>query len=135
MLKYLLDTNIIIYTMKNRPRQVKQRFKQHHGRICISAVTLGELVFGAEHSQQVERNLSDIEAMVARLEVLRFDNKAAYHFGQIRAALYKEGRPIGPYDMMIAGQARSSGLILVTNNVKEFKRVPGVIIENWCKSG
>jgi len=88
-------------------------------------------VFGAEHSQQVERNLADIEAMIARLEVLPFDNKAAYHFGQIRAALYSIGRPIGPYDMMIAGQARASGFILVTNNIKEFERVPGLQLENW----
>jgi len=131
MLKYLLDTNIVIYTMKNRPQQVKRYFQQHHGRMGISTVTLGELVFGAEHSQQVERNLADIEAFAARLEVLPFDNKAAYHFGQIRAALYRAGRPIGPYDMMIAGQARASGLKLVTNNVKEFERVPGLLFEDW----
>jgi len=131
MLKYLLDTNIVIYTMKNRPQQVKKRFRQHDGRMGISTVTLGELVFGAEHSQQAERNLADIEAMTARLELLPFDDKAAYHFGQIRAALYRVGRPIGPYDMMIAGQARASGLILVTNNVKKFDRVPGLLIEDW----
>jgi len=131
MLKYMLDTNIIIYIMKNRPKQVKKQFKQHKGQICISSVTLGELVFGAEHSQQVERNLADIESMITRLEVLPFDNKAAYHFGQIRAALYSIGQPIGPYDMMIAGQARAVALILVTNNVKEFERVPGLQIENW----
>ena len=131
MLKYLLDTNIVIYTMKKRPPQVKRHFKQHEGQMCISAVTLGELVFGAEHSQQVERNLADIAAMVARLEVLPFENKAAYHFGQIRAALYSIGQPIGPYDMMIAGQARASGLILVTNNLSEFARVQGLLLENW----
>ncbi len=131
MLKYLLDTNIVIYTMKNRPQQVKKRFEQYQGRMGISTVTLGELVFGAEHSQQVERNLADIEAMVARLEVLPFDTKAAYHFGQIRAALYRIGKPIGPYDMMIAGQALSTGLKLVTNNTKEFERVPGLVVEDW----
>jgi tRNA(fMet)-specific endonuclease VapC len=134
MLKYLLDTNIVIYTMKNRPQQVKRRFEQHDGRMGISSVTLGELVFGAEHSQQVERNLADIEAMAARLEVLPFDNKAAYHFGQIRAALYRTGQPIGPYDMMIAGQARAAGLILATNNVKEFERVPGLLLEDWSEA-
>jgi tRNA(fMet)-specific endonuclease VapC len=132
LLKYLLDTNIVIYTMKNRPQQVKRRFKQHAGRMAISTVTLGELVFGAEHSKQVERNLADIESLVARLEIFPFDDKAAYHFGQIRAALYRLGRPIGPYDMMIAGQARSSGLVLVTNNVKEFEQVSGLVIENWA---
>jgi len=133
MLKYLLDTNIVIYTMKRRPQQVKRRFQQHDGQMCISAVTLGELVFGAEHSQQVEQNLADIEALVARLEVLPFDSKGAHHFGQIRAALYAMGQPIGPYDMMIAGHARAYGLILVTNNVNEFARVPGLLIENWIE--
>ncbi len=131
MLKYMLDTNIIIYTINNRPDHIRALFKRHEEQICISSVTLGELVFGAEHSEQVERNLYDIEAMTARLAVLPYDNKAAYHFGQIRAELYRLGQPIGPYDMMIAAHARSSGLILVTNNEKEFKRVPGLLIENW----
>ncbi len=131
MLKYMLDTNIVIYTMKNRPRQVKKRFQQNDGRMAVSAVTLGELLFGAEHSQEVEKNLADIEALIARLEVLPFESKAAYHFGQIRAALYKAGSPIGAYDMMIAGHARALGLVLVTNNHKEFQRVPGLLLENW----
>ena len=134
MLKYLLDTNIVIYTMKNRPQQMKRRFQKHESEMCISAITLGELVFGAEHSQQVERNLADIEALAARLEVLSLDSKAAYHFGQIRAALYAIGRPIGPYDMLIAGHARSSGLILVTNNIVEFGQVPGLLLENWTEA-
>ena len=99
----------------------------------ISTVTLGELVFGAEHSQQVERNLADIEALTARLEVLPFDDSAAYHFGQIRSELHRRGNPIGPYDMMIAGHARAHGLILVTNNVREFERVPGLRFENWAE--
>ena len=131
MLKYILDTNIVIYTIRNRPEQVRRLFKQHEGQMCISAITMGELVFGAEHSQQVERNLADIEAMIARIEVLPFNNMAAYHFGQIRAQLYSVGQPIGPYDMMIAGHARASGLILVTNNMKEFARIPGLLLENW----
>ena len=131
MLKFMLDTNIIIYIMKNRPKQVKDRFKLHNGQMCISSVTLGELVFGAEHSQQTDRNLADIEEMTARIEVLPFEDKAAYHFGRIRSDLYRMGRPIGPYDMMIAGHARASAMILVTNNGKEFERVPGLQVENW----
>jgi len=131
VLKYLLDTNIVIYTIKNRPDTLREIFNQHDGQMGISAVTWGELVFGAEHSQQPERNLADIEAMAARLDVLPFDEKAAVHFGQLRAELYRRGTPIGPYDMMIAGHARSLGLILVTNNIKEFERVPGLRIENW----
>ena len=134
MLKYMLDTNIVIYAIKNRPQQIRECFKKHQGQMCISTVTLGELIFGAERSQQVERNLADIEAMVARMETLPLDNEAAYHFGQIRNELYRTGQPIGPYDMMIAGHARSSGLILVTNNTKEFERVTGLRLENWVKS-
>ncbi len=135
MLKYMLDTNIVIYAIKNRPQHIRSCFKKHQGQMCISTVTLGELIFGAERSQQVERNLADIEAMVARMEVLPLDNEAAYHFGQIRAELYRIGRPIGPYDMMIAGHAKSSGLILVTNNTKVFERVSGLRLENWVITG
>ena len=134
MLKYLLDTNMVIYTMKNRPEDVRKQFKKHEGQMAVSSVTVGELVFGAEYSQQVERNLADIASFTARLDILPFEGKAAYHFGQIRAELYRAGRPIGPYDMMIAGHARAAGLILVTNNTKEFKRVPGLLIENWVKT-
>lgn len=133
MLKYILDTNIVIYTIKNRPQQVRETFKRHQGQMCISAVTAGELIFGAERSAQPERNLADIEGLTARLEVLPFDAAAATHFGQLRAELYNVGKPIGPYDMMIAGHARSLGLILVTNNTKEFERVPGLRVENWIE--
>ncbi len=134
MLKYMLDTNIIIYTINNRPDHIRTLFKRHEEQICISSVTLGELVFGAEHSEQVERNLADIEAMMARLEVLPYENKAAYQFGRIRADLYRTGQPIGPYDMMIAGHARAAGLILVTNDIREFTRVPGLLLENWVST-
>jgi len=132
MLKYMLDTNMVIYTIKKRPRKVRNIFKQHEGQMCISAVTWGELVFGAERSKQTEHNLADIEAMATRLEVMPVTTEAASHFGQVRAELYRAGRPIGPYDMMIAGHARALGLILVTNNEKEFERVQGLRIENWA---
>lgn len=132
MLKYLLDTNIVTYTIKRRPTQVREAFKRHDGQMCISAVTWGELIYGAERSSQPARNLVDIEAMGARLEILPFTDQAVVHFGQLRAELYRQGRPIGPYDMMIAGHARALGLILVTNNLKEFERVPGLRLENWA---
>jgi len=131
MLKYMLDTNIVIYAIKNRPSKLKALFKQNSDQMCISAVTFGELVYGAEKSEQTERNLADIESMAARLEILPFDTSAATHFGQLRAELAKSGIQIGPYDQMIAGHARSVGLVLVTNNTKEFKRVPGLRIDNW----
>ena len=131
MLKYLLDTNILIYTIKNRPMSVRRAFKKHSGQMAISAVSLGELVYGAEKSTQTERNLNDIDGLVSRLKVLPFDQEAAIQFGQVRAELARAGKPIGPYDQMIAGQARSQGLILVSNNMREFKRVPGLRVENW----
>jgi len=132
MLKYMLDTNIVIYTIKNRPKQVREAFKQHENQMCISAVTFGELIYGAERSAQPERNLADVEGLVARLEVAPFEKHASEHFGQLRAELYRIGKPIGPYDMMIAGHARAMGLILVINNMKEFERVPGLRVENWA---
>ncbi len=131
MLKYMLDTNIVIYTIKNRPSHVREIFKQHEGQMCISSISLGELIYGAERSAQTERNLADINGLIARIEVAAFEGHASEHFGQLRAELYKAGQPIGPYDMMIAGHARSMGLILVTNNTKEFERVPGLRLENW----
>ncbi len=129
----MLDTNIVIYTIKNRPAHVRQLFQQHDGQMCISSVSFGELVYGAERSAQVERNLHDIEGLVARIDVVAFDGRAAQHFGELRAELYQIGKPIGPYDMMIAGHARSLGLTLVTNNMKEFQRVPGLRLENWVE--
>ena len=131
MLKYLLDTNIVIYTIKNRPRRVRERFTRHQGQLAISSVTLMELVYGAEKSSQPERNLRDINGLAARLDVLPYDAAAATHTGQIRAELARQGTPIGPYDQMIAGHARALGLILVSNDAAEFGRVPGLRLENW----
>jgi tRNA(fMet)-specific endonuclease VapC len=131
MLKYMLDTNIVIYTMKNRPQAVREAFQRHYGQMCISSVTYMELVYGAERSSNPERNLNEIEGFAARLEVLPYDNGAAVHTGQVRAELAAKGTPIGPYDQMIAGHARSMGLVVVTNNTKEFSRVDGLRLENW----
>jgi len=133
MIKYMLDTNILIYTIKNRPNKVREAFKEHAEFLAMSTVSLGELVYGAEKSSQSARNLADIEALAARLDVVPFDGEAAIHFGQIRVELEKSGKVIGPYDLMIAGHARSRGLILVTNNLREFKRVPGLRVENWVR--
>jgi tRNA(fMet)-specific endonuclease VapC len=131
MLKYMLDTNIAIYTIKSRPPEVRKAFKAHDGQMCISTVTLMELVYGAEASAAVDRNLRVIEGFAARLEVLPFDTDAAAHTGQLRAELKKAGRPIGPYDEMVAGHARAKGLVVVTNNMKQFENVPGLRLQNW----
>jgi len=131
MLKYMLDTNIAIYIVKNRPEVVLDIFNTRSGQACLSSVSLMELIYGAEKSESPARNLRVIEGFSARLEVLPYDENAAIHTGQIRAELAKRGKPIGPYDQMIAGHARSKGLILVTNNTKEFKRVSGLRLDNW----
>lgn len=134
MLKFMLDTNICIFTIKNRPEQVREAFKRHSGQLSISTVTLMELIYGAEKSANPERNLADIEGFAARLEVLPYDTQAAAHSGQLRAELARIGKPIGPYDQMIAGHARAQGLILVTNNLREFERVPGLRVEDWVSA-
>ena len=131
MLKYMLDTNIVIYTMKNKPVSVKEALVKHYGQTSISSITMMELAYGAEKSANPERNLNVLEGFAARLEVLPYGAEAAAHTGQLRAEQAKAGKPIGPYDQMIAGHARSEGLILVTNNLKEFERVAGLRLENW----
>lgn len=131
MLKYMLDTNICIYTIKNKPQQVRDAFNRHHGQLCVSSVSLMELFYGAEKSASPERNLAVIEGFAARLEVLSYDEIAATHTGQLRAELARNGTPIGPFDQLIAGHARSRGLIIVTNNRREFDRVAGLRIEDW----
>jgi tRNA(fMet)-specific endonuclease VapC len=127
----MLDTNIVIYTMKNKPASVRSAFKKHDGRMCISSITYMELVYGAERSANPERNLTSLEGFIARIDVLPLDDSAAVHAGQIRAELANLGTPIGPYDQLIAGHARSRGLVLVTNNENEFSSVSGLRLENW----
>ena len=131
MLKYLLDTNIVIYVIKNRPLSVLKTFNQNHGRMAISSITLAELAHGVEKNADQARNLAVVEDFVSRLDVLPYDDRAAWQYGLIRAALERQGTPIGVNDLHIAGHARSLGLIIVTNNLREFERVPGVSVENW----
>jgi len=131
MLKYMLDTNIAIYVIKNRPLDALASFNRHAGHICISAITLAELLHGAEKSAKPEHNLRQVEDFVSRLEVLDYGSKAAAHYGDIRADLERKGTPIGVNDLHIAGHARSEGLTLVTNNLREFERVEGLRLDNW----
>ncbi|KMK51186.1 plasmid maintenance protein [[Actinobacillus] muris] len=131
MLKYMLDTNIVIYVIKRRPLSVLEKFNQHANQLCVSSITAAELYYGAEKSQFPERNMSVIEDFLSRLTLLNYEAKAAAHFGQIKAALIKQGKIIGENDLHIAGHCRSEGLILVTNNLREFERVEGLRLENW----
>ena len=135
MLRYLLDTNIVIYVLKRRPVEVLAAFNANASRMAISAITLAELMHGAEKSSRVGENLCVIEDFCSRLVVLPYGAKAAQHYSAIRAALEKLGQPIGVNDLHIAGHARSEGLVLVTNNMAEFERVPALEVENWVHSG
>lgn len=131
MLKYMLDTNIAIYVIKRRPVEVLSTFNQHAGQMCLSSITLAELLHGVEKSAQPDHNLRQVEDFVSRLEVLEYGNKAAAHYGDIRADLERKGTPIGVNDLHIAGHARSEGLTLVSNNLREFERVEALRLENW----
>jgi tRNA(fMet)-specific endonuclease VapC len=130
MLKYLLDTNTVIYVLKKRPLAVLKTFNTHASHMAISCITLAELFHGAENAR-VHDNLRTIEDFSSRLELLTYGAKAAQHYGSIRTALEKKGKTLGVNDLHIAAHARSEGLILVTNNLREFSRVPALQTENW----
>jgi len=132
MLHYMLDTNIVIYVIKSRPIELLDVFNQHAGQVCISSITLAELLHGVEKSSRPDHNLFQVEDFCSRLEVLPYGNKAAVHYGSIRADIEKKGTPIGVNDLHIAGHARSEGLILVTNNLREFERVVALRVINWA---
>jgi tRNA(fMet)-specific endonuclease VapC len=131
MLRYMLDTNICIYVIKNRPAGLRERFNSLADQLCISAITLAEVIYGAEKSARPIENHAVIEQFVARLDVLSFGERAATHYGQLRAELERAGHPVGIHDMMIGGHARSEGLTLVSNSLREFQRVEGLRLENW----
>ncbi|MGQ0712080.1 MAG: type II toxin-antitoxin system tRNA(fMet)-specific endonuclease VapC [Rhodoferax sp.] len=132
MLRYLLDTNIVIYVIKRRPLSALQLFNAHAGHMAISSITLAELLHGAEKSSAPQRSLNVVEDFCSRLEVLAYGPKAAQHYGSIRATLEKRGQTIGVNDLHIAAHARSEGLTLVTNNVREFERVDALQWANWA---
>lgn len=129
---YMLDTNICIYIMKNKPAQVLQRFKSEiDNGICISSITLAELEYGMQHSSNPIRNEQALLHFLIPIEILPFDAAAASEYGALRTYLQGLGTPIGPLDMLIAAHAKSEHMTLVTNNVREFIRVPELVVENW----
>jgi tRNA(fMet)-specific endonuclease VapC len=131
-MRFMLDTDICIYIIKKHPAKVVQRFRALKPfEVGISAITLAELEFGAAKSSRPERNREALSGFLAPLEIAPFDDAAALHYGEVRAALEKEGSPIGSMDLMIASHARSLSVTLVTNNEREFRRVPGLKVENW----
>ncbi len=133
MLKYMLDTNIVIYVIKHRPIEILEIFNLHAGQMCISSITLAELLHGAEKSIKPDHNMRQVEDFVSRLELLDYTRKAAAHYSDIRASLERLGTPIGVNDLHIAGHARSESLILVTNKLREFERVEALRLDNWIK--
>ena len=133
-MRYMLDTNICIYAIKHKPKQVFMRLQEHDpSEICISSVTYAELVHGVEKSKAIEKNRVALALLLSNIEIMNFDSLAAESYGKVRADLEKKGTPIGPLDMMIAGHAKSLGFTVVTNNTKEFERVKGLKLENWTE--
>jgi tRNA(fMet)-specific endonuclease VapC len=131
MLRYLLDTNIVIYVIKRRPLSALALFNENGGHMAISSITLAELMHGAEKSNAPTRSLAAVEDFCSRLEVLAYGPKAAMHYGSIRARLESRGQTIGVNDLHIAAHARSEGLTLVSNNLREFERVEALQLANW----
>ncbi len=131
-MRYLLDTDICIYVINERPAAVLQTFLRHQAQgLGISSVTAGELFYGVARTGS-ERNLRALRAFLAPLEIAPFDATAAEVFGSLRAWLTSQGTPIGPYDTQIAAHAQALGVTLVSNNTREYSRVPGLRVENWA---
>jgi tRNA(fMet)-specific endonuclease VapC len=134
MLRYMLDTNLCIRVLRDRPQSIRNRFNAEADGLSISTIVLTELLHGAAKSARPIENRTEVERFASRLEVLPFDADAAGHAGDIRATLEREGRSIGGYDVLIAGHARSRGLVVVTGNLGEFSRVDGLRCEDWMAS-
>ena len=133
-MRYMLDTNICIYVIKNKPEKVFRKLEKIDPRdVCISAVTYSELVYGVEKSSEAERNRVALSILLSNIEIVSFDVEAANAYGKVRADLESKGTPIGPLDTMIAGHALSRRCTLVTNNTREFARVTYLKIENWAE--
>jgi tRNA(fMet)-specific endonuclease VapC len=131
MLRYLLDTNLCIRVLRDRPAALRERFNREADGLCISTIVLTELLHGAAKSARPEHNRDEVERFAGRIDVLPFDADAAGHAAEIRAKLEAQGQMIGGYDLLIAAHARSRGLIVVTGNLGEFSRVDGLRCEDW----
>tara|TARA_B110000908_G_C10106047_1_gene380815 strand:- start:73 stop:468 length:396 start_codon:yes stop_codon:yes gene_type:complete len=130
MIKFLLDTNAVIALLNNVNSSISERVREYlPSDISISSIVSHELFYGAFKSRRMKDNVALVDCL--QFEVLEFDKEDSRFAGEIRAQLTKKGTPIGPYDVLIAGQARARGLILITNNMKEFERVNGLLVENW----
>jgi len=131
-MRYLLDTNTCVYLMKSIDTVVEHYKSKKHFGISISTITTAELYYGVYNSASPEKNGSNLVNFMIGLEAIEFDSIASAEYGRIRATLRKQGTPIGPLDMLIAAHAKSNNLTLVTNNIREFERVEGLLLENWA---
>jgi tRNA(fMet)-specific endonuclease VapC len=130
---YLLDTNICIYAIKNRPEGILKRiFEKSSDGIFLSSLTVAELEYGVESSRDIEQNRIALMKFLSLFNVLSFDDSDAIPYGKVKASLKREGILIGPIDLLLAAQAISRGLVFVTNNTREFARVPDIRLENWA---
>jgi tRNA(fMet)-specific endonuclease VapC len=131
-MKYLLDTNICIYIIKRKPSKIFKKFESLRiSDVAISSITLAELEYGVYKSTQPEKNTIALTRFLAPISILPFEDTAAKVYGIIHTNLELKGQPIGPYDLLIAAHAHSLGLTLVTNNIKEFKKIKDLKLENW----
>lgn len=131
MLRYMLDTNFCIRVLRDRPASARERFNREAESLCISSIVHYELLYGAAKSARPEHHRAQVESFAARLALLDLDSDAADHAADIRATLERTGSVIGGYDLLIAGHARSRGLIVITSNLSEFQRVDGLRCEDW----
>ncbi len=131
-MNYMLDTNICIYIIKEKPQKVLEKFHALNiGDICISVITFSELEYGVQKSKYTEKNKIALTSFLSPIEILPFNQKAALKYGKIRSNLEKQGKIIGAYDLMIGTHALAKNLTLITNNENEFKRISELSIENW----
>jgi tRNA(fMet)-specific endonuclease VapC len=131
MLRYLLDSNLLIEVLRRRPPKLRAKFNREASALATSSIVVSELIFGALISARPAENREEVERLISRLEILSFDPPAAEHAADIRAQLQRKAQPIGAYDVLIAGHARSLGLELVTANLREFSRVQGLKVRAW----
>ena len=131
MISYLLDSDIAIYAMSGRHPSLAKRIEQHADEVALSAIAYAELAFGVEKSRRRQANTRALQAFIRYLPIIPFDADASGHYAEIRAELERLGTPCGANDMLIGAHARSLGMTLVTNNRREFDRMPGLIVENW----
>ena len=133
MKEIMLDTNICIYIMKNKPEHIREKLRTYNlGDVYLSSIVVSELYYGAYKSEQVERNLVALEYFLKPFNIIDYDLRASIEYGKIRGTLEKVGKAIGGIDMLIAAHARSLDFTLVTNNTKEFERIENLAIDNWA---